>query len=202
MLKAEKSPNGNSYFTTPRGIARPCTRCGGSGQHSFSLADGHDRCFRCGGNKADPGKSFSSVEAFDKYLASLDKARERRELKNKLAWEAGAEARQIEREAKERLRLEREVENTRWSHVDGQVGDKVTVTGNISVATSIETQYGTSRLIIIETADRKTVKLFTSAEWSWTAQVDEAVTVSGAIKSFEDFNGRPQTQLIRPKLAW
>lgn len=25
--------------------------------------------------------------------------------------------------------------------------------------------------------------------------------VSGAIKSFEDFNGRPQTQLVRPKLV-
>jgi 2-isopropylmalate synthase len=53
----------------------------------------------------------------------------------------------------------------------------------------------------IETPELKTIKLFTSAEWSWTAELNTVVTVAGAIKSFDTYNGRPQTTLTRGKLV-
>jgi hypothetical protein len=134
--------------------------------------------------------------------ARNEKAKERREAKIQAEWEAGHEERELAKAKAELARQKLELENSRWSHLDAQIGDKVTVTGNITTAMSVETQYGTSRLIVIETAERQAVKLFTTAEWSWTATRDDAITIIGTVKSFDEYNGKAQTTLTRAKPAW
>jgi hypothetical protein len=159
-----------------------------------------DVCYPCDGT-GHSAKVFATIEELQLADARNEKAREAREAKAQAEWEAKRPERELEVARLEQARLEREAEDTRWSHLDGQVGDKVTVSGTISVATSIETQYGTSRLIVIETQNQKAVKLFTSAEWSWTAELNTVVTITGTIKSFDTYNGRPQTTLTRGKMA-
>lgn len=197
-----------NHIKTTSGYARACWKCGGDGiywRKAFT-ANGpgavQDVCFPCNGSGLGK-KIFASLEELEAADARNDKARARREAKAQAEWEAGREEREAEvaRRAalEESRRLAREAENARWSYLDGQVGDKVEVIGNISVATTIETQFGSSRLIVIETADRQAVKLFTTAEWAWSAERDEAITISATIKAFDEFDGRPQTQLVRPK---
>lgn len=200
-----------NYIKTPSGYARACWKCGGDGIYWLSVmtANGpqakQDVCFPCNGSGLGK-KIFASLEELEAADARNDKARARREAKVETEWEAKREEREAEfarREAQEEAaRVAREAENARWSYLDGEIGDKVTVIGNIAVASTIETQFGTSRLIVIETADRQAVKLFTSAEWSWSVERDEAISVTGTIKGFGEYDGRPQTQLNRPKKAW
>lgn len=194
-----------NYIKTKTGYVRPCWKCGGDGIYWMSgmTANGpaarKDTCYPCDGTGLSK-KVFATLADLAEADARNEKARANRDAKQQAEWESKRGERELELARLEQVRLEQEAENNSWSYLDGQIGDKVTVTGTISVAASIETQYGTSRLIVVETEDRKAVKLFTSAEWSWTAELTETVTITGAIKSFDEFNGRLQTQLVRPKL--
>ena len=195
-----------NYVKTANGYARNCGKCGGNGIYWTTLmtANGptpkQDVCYPCDGT-GHSAKVFATLEELQLADARNEKAREAREAKAQAEWEAKRPERELEAARLEQALLEREADDARWSHLDGEVGDKVTISGTISVATSIETQYGTSRLILIETPEFQTIKLFTSAEWSWTAELNTVVTVAGAIKSFDTYNGRPQTTLTRGKLV-
>ena len=109
------------------------------------------------------------------------------------AWVKAEEAKRVEEEA------QRQAELATYKHLDASVGDAVVVSGVIAVATTIDTQYGESRLVVIETPEREAVKLFTTASWAWGVERGEALAVSGTVKSFDTYDGKPQTQLVRPK---
>jgi hypothetical protein len=64
---------------------------------------------------------------------------------------------------------------------------------------SVDTQFGTSRLIIVNTDNNEAVKMFTTASWSWDVNRDDNITVQGTVKSFDHYDGDAQTTLNRPK---
>src|SRR5690606_6203290 len=82
----------------------------------------------------------------------------------------------------------------------GTVGAKVTVTGTVSVATTIEGFYGAKRLVVLQTP-QGVAKAFTQAAWAWDVQQGQEITLSGTVKDHEEWQGVAQTVLLRPKKA-
>jgi hypothetical protein len=202
VLTISHTPKGYPYIATPGGIARPCTRCNGVRRiNQWQHVEG-GVCFRCGGEGVE-AKRFASVEAYEAHEAKRYQAQAQRQARDEAKHQAQAEAYRVEAEAEAKRQAEarqaREAESAQWSHVEGVEGDRVTVAGTVAVAVSIDTDYGTSRLIVIETPERQAVKVFTTAEWAWGVERGEAITVVGAIKAHTVYEGRPQTQLVRPK---
>ena len=205
MLKMTTTPNGNRVRETAEGYGRLCWKCDGTGIYwrKIMTASGpsavEDVCFPCQG-AGYKGKLFSSSAEIDKAIAASERARQRREEKAQAEWEANREEREAQAEADAKARAEYEAELAKWTTLAGNVGDKVEVTGRVAVAKTVETQFGSSRLIVIETSEYQAVKLFTSAQWSWDVEREQTITVSGAIKSFGEYDGVLQTQLNRPKM--
>lgn len=199
-LKIETSPKGYSYVTVSGAIARPCARCNGAIRiNQWQHVEG-GKCFRCNGEGAE-AKRFTTVEAFEASETKRLKAQAKRQEREEAKAEAYAERARVEAEAQAKAEAEAQAENAKWTHLDGAEGEKVTVTGAVTVSVTIDTNYGQSRLIVVETPERQAVKLFTSAEWAWSVESGEAITVTGVIKAHTVYEGRPQTQLVRPKLT-
>jgi hypothetical protein len=186
------TPNNNIAATWGRGFRRTCGKCSGTGiywrrvptQHGFSHAP--DMCYPCRGTGA-VGKVFPTVEAFDKARATAEKARERREAKRQAEFIATPVVETVIEETIARV------------HLDANIGDTVTVTGTVAVAISVDTQFGTSRLIVVNTDNNEAVKMFTTASWAWDVSRDDNITIQGTVKSFDHYDGDAQTMLNRPK---
>lgn len=197
--------NNHRVVQHAEGYSRLCGKCGGTGIYWKRVADSvltdttavAEDCFPCHGT-GFKGKIFSDATSIDKAIESAKKARARREQKEEAERAVRAQA---EAEKSELARQEREAEIAKWSLLAGEVGEKVSVTGTVAVLTSVETQYGSSLLVIIETAEHQAVKLFTTAGWAYALERGQEVSIVGTIKSFGEYNGYPQTQLVRPKLA-
>lgn len=187
---------------TEEGYRKACGRCGGSGYIAEFAHVFNGECYKCLGVGAT-GKAFETAEKLTAHLAKLELAREKREAKReaeRLAkWEAGRAQREAEEAQREAERIAYEAELAQWKHLSAQLGESVTVEGVVTTAVTIDTQFGASRLIVVETAEREAVKLFTSAQWSWETERDQTVTISGLVKSFDEYQGKPQTVLNRPK---
>ena len=84
-------------------------------------------------------------------------------------------------------------------HVEAKVGDAIELTGTVTMATTVETQFGKSRLVVIKTDDYQVAKMFTTAEWAWGVDFDKVITIKGTVKSHDDYEGTPQTMIARPK---
>lgn len=95
---------------------------------------------------------------------------------------------------------EREANRGRSSHV-GTVGAKVTVAGKVLFAKRVESDYGASMLVVVETADGDKVSTFATAAWVWDATVGDTVTVTGTVKAHEVYDGEKRTVLTRTKCA-
>lgn len=85
----------------------------------------------------------------------------------------------------------------------GAEGDKVTMTGTVTKALAVETNYGfhpeTSILLIVE--DGPTVlKTFTKAAWAFDIDQGDTITVTATVKKHADYKGTKQTVVNRPKL--
>lgn len=202
MLTISHTPQGFPYVATPNGIARPCTRCNGVRRiNQWQHVEG-GACFRCGGVGAED-KRFPSVEAYEAHEAKRLQARAQRDAREDAKHQVHAEAYRVEAEAEAKRQAEarqaREAEDAQWNYVEGAEGAVVTVAGVVAVAVNVDTAYGTSRLIVIETPKREAVKVFTTASWAWGIERGEALTVTGAIKAHTVYEGRAQTQLVRPK---
>lgn len=116
---------------------------------------------------------------------------------------AALEARKAERAAAEAERIAKEeaakAELAKLRHVQAELGDKVELTGTVTMATDVETQFGTSRLVVIKTDDYQVAKMFTTAEWAWDVDFDEVITIKGTVKSHDSYQNTPQTNISRPK---
>jgi len=179
-------------MTVAGGFSRVCGKCAGTGIYyrHIQTADGwgnvQDVCFPCNGG-GYVGKAFPTVEAFDKARATAEKARARREAKSQAEFTATPVVETVA------------IEKVAHVHLDAQIGDTVTVTGTVAVAISVDTQFGTSRLIIVETDNNEAVKMFTTASWAWDTNRDDKVTIQGTVKAFDYYDGDAQTVLNRPK---
>lgn len=89
-------------------------------------------------------------------------------------------------------------------YLDVEKGAKVAVSGAVAVAVTVETMYGASRLVVVEgTGEHEgvTVKMFGTGATLWEASRGDQVTVTGAVKDFEEYEGVPQTVLTRAKVT-
>ncbi|CCI54695.1 MAG: hypothetical protein LKG20_12425 [Tetrasphaera jenkinsii] len=84
----------------------------------------------------------------------------------------------------------------------GTKGEKVTVTGRITTALTVDGYaYGsTQRLVVIETP-AGVVKTYTAAAWAYDVDSGDEVTVTGVVKEHDTYRDRKQTVLVRPKRA-
>jgi hypothetical protein len=198
-----------SFFeivTTPEGrsavrrgeaaFGEPCWKCGGSGFLNYYSHYAEGECFPCRGSGAERAKLYESPEALDAALTKRAKAAER-----KAAKEA---ARQAEREAKAaKERVEREAaaaaKAATYSTLAAEVGERVSVSGVVTLAKTCESQFGSSRLIVVETAAREVVKMFTTAAWAWPVEEGEEISLQAVVKAFDEFQGITQAVLLRPK---
>lgn len=186
------TPNTNTAMSVNDGFARVCGKCAGTGIYyrRIQTPDGwgtvQDVCFPCNG-AGHVGKVYATAGEFDKAIATAEKARERRDAK-RLAESLVTVVADVVAE-----------ETVAWTHLNANIGDTVTVAGTVAVAISVDTQFGTSRLIVVETANNESVKMFTTASWAWDVNRDDAITVQGTVKSFDNYDGQAQTMLNRPK---
>ena len=194
------TPNNNIAMSVAGGFSRQCGKCAGDGIYWRQVPTAHgytsiaDVCFPCDGTGA-VGKVFPTVEAFDKARANAEKAQARRDAKRDAEWEAGREAREA-RQAEAELRItEAAAELTTWKYLDARMNDTVTITGTVTTAVEIETRFGYTRLIVVETEDKEAVKMFTTAGWAWETERDAVVTIQGNVKSFDEYEGKAQTTL-------
>lgn len=81
----------------------------------------------------------------------------------------------------------------------GAVGEKITVEGKIIQAMTIDGTYGASRLVVVSVGDGDRVKMFTSAGWAWDIDIDDTVHLIGTVKNHDEYQGRKETILVRPK---
>jgi hypothetical protein len=169
-----------------------CTRCGTAGlvwaqsikgkwylgvPHYHNFADGGSIITHIAGHNCKP-----TAEG----LALMEQMRQEKAAK------AAAEA-----ERQEAL----QAELAKLRHVDAEIGSKIELTGVVTMATTIETGYGPSRIIVIKTNDYQVAKMFTTAEWSWGVNFDDVITIKGTVDTHDEYKGQPQTKIKRPSLV-
>jgi hypothetical protein len=79
------------------------------------------------------------------------------------------------------------------------IGDRITVQATIVMARTVDTQYGLSKLVVLETEDGSVIKTFGTAEWLWSAEQGDLVQITGTVKDHDTYNGFKQTVLTRTK---
>jgi len=115
------------------------------------------------------------------------------------AFETARQEKEAERLAEQAKFDAYKADQDKLHHVDAEIGEVVELTGVVTMATTVETQFGSSRLVIIKTDDYQVAKMFTTANWAWDVDFDEAITVKGTVGSHDDYQGTSQTTLKRPK---
>jgi predicted nucleic acid-binding Zn-ribbon protein len=190
-------------------IGGECRNCNATGKVSHARGRGYmdNLCFDCGGRGVTyrTKKAFDTLEEAIAYDKKLDARRDRAEARREAKRAEEFEATRAEREARaEELRLAEEaraLEVASYKHLDASIGDVVIVAGKVVTAVSFEGKFGAQRLIVVETASKELVKMFTTAGWSWNVERDEEIVISGEVSSFDSYEGKAQTQLRKPKLA-
>ncbi len=81
----------------------------------------------------------------------------------------------------------------------GVVGQKLTVEVRVLETKKIDTQYGQSLLLVMETPDGNIVKSFSTAAFAYNVIVGSTYKVTGTVKSHDMFNGKNSTMLTRIK---
>lgn len=87
--------------------------------------------------------------------------------------------------------------NSQWV---GEVGTKVTVAGTVVFTKVIDSQYGSSVLVVVD-ANGDKVTTFSTAAWAWDADKGASVTLTGTVKAHETYDGEKRTVLTRTKCA-
>jgi hypothetical protein len=179
-----------------------CHKCGGNGLYyaptSITDSSGRPFCLRCMGTGV-LGKALSYSNTL-KRSHRLQQASAKREALREVEREARFQQYQAELALREASEAERMRTASVWSHLVAEQGYKVTFTGTVVLTKSVETMYGYSVLVIIEDAvAHRSVKAFTTAQWVYDVAVGDEVTVTGTVKSFEEYESKKNTMLTRVK---
>lgn len=124
------------------------------------------------------------VSAGQAYLRHLETADERAE---RAAAKAAREAEKAARKAASR-------------HL-GEIGEKITVEGEVAVVRGVETRWGWTMLVIVRTTDGQTVKMFTAAKWARDLKGGEELRLTGTVKSHGEWEGELNTTIKSPRLV-
>ena len=200
LIKIDK--NGSKHFA---GMVK-CDRCGGQGGSDAWAYTGWT-CYKCGGTGS---VSATWIERTPEYQAKLDARREAKNAKKRAEAEAAAERRERARiaaeesaRAAEERRAREEAERKARSQYVGEVGAKLT-----TEATYLGSPHYTSHIgwkeqtvyvhTFVDAAGNKLV--WKSGTFPFSADEGSAVTISGSVKSHDDYKGEKQTALIRCKV--
>lgn len=170
-----------------------CPKCAGRGvmEEYFSTYQGV--CFKCNGAKVVRVRVYTPEEEAKREARKAKRdAIEADKIRLQHAFEAEQSAELV---AKNSVAL------SSFEHIDANVGDAVELEGVVSYIREVETQFGTSLLVIIRVDFEHEVKAFTTASWAWSAEKGDRLTVRGTVKSFDEYEGRKSTQLSRVKAA-
>lgn len=99
-------------------------------------------------------------------------------------------------------KIEREVKAAeKPSEWIGNVGDKIEFEGTIVMWRIVHSDFGSNNLIAVKTADNNVIKMFTKAQWTEGVDEGSKVKIKAAVKKHEEYNGRHETLVNRPKMV-
>lgn len=199
MNNTESTTKLYGYVNVDGGYIPACDRCGGLGRYAYNSLTGDTHCYKCTGRGYNTDKRFTRDEALAR-TARLEKARARREAKAQAEWQAELENTREARKAEAAEIAAYQAELATWTHLDVNVGDAVTVTGTVEALVDVQGNYGDSRLVVIETPEKQSVNMFTTAIWAYNVERGQSVTIKGTVKGKGEYNGKAQTTLTRPSL--
>ena len=83
----------------------------------------------------------------------------------------------------------------------GTVGDKITLTGTVTIALRVDgyTHRSPDQVMLIIDCGSAVVKTTTAAAWAYQIKVGDPLTVTGTVKAHTEWRGLKQTVLTRPK---
>ena len=185
-----------------------CPRCGGSGvvyhgNVTLRVQGSEDRfCFKCLGSgkvsfKTSPEQREKNREAARKRrLAKWEAERDAREAKER-AENGGYTICEINAMRFEEVEAERkakaaEAAKSQWL---GEVGDKVSLTGQCIFVKSYESFYGYNTLYIVKTEAGSIVKFYTSSQTFDGAEKGYTVEMTGKVKA-QDINADRDNQKV------
>lgn len=149
----------------------------------------------------DEHEAWAAIRAINGTLIEFAWKAERGPLTEKqTAFAASLLAEQAESDAREAAKAAAKAEKVAASQHLGAVDAKLTVTGTVKVATTVEVDsysgYGTERkrLVIVE-VDGSEVKFFSQAQWAWDAEKGQTLTLTGTVKRHGEYQGVKQTEL-------
>lgn len=107
----------------------------------------------------------------------------------------------IERQRQRTIERAQQAQQQTSAGYVGQVGGKVSVTGEIIGTRYFEGDWNRagSYLVSIRTDEGHMVKTFSSGEFGRTAEKGQRVTISGTVKAHKTYNDLPETTLTRVK---
>jgi ribosomal protein L31 len=83
----------------------------------------------------------------------------------------------------------------------GKVGERVEVTGEVSFIKTCETQFGSSRLVVVKGDNGAEVKTFGTGSSIWDVSKGDRVTMKGTVSKHEEFKGTKSTMVKRASFA-
>jgi len=83
----------------------------------------------------------------------------------------------------------------------GTIGEQITVTGTLTTFRAIESRFGPTNLIVITDDEGHQAKVFSNAKGFWGRNEGDRITVTGTVKSHDEFKGSQSTMLSRPKVS-
>ncbi len=185
-------------------VYRPCPRCldaSGTLEQHRGIFGGV--CFSCNGRGLYTLVKGGRAELV-KIVARRESQRQRAEVKRleraaARADEAGRRwQKQLDEWHAEALEIDAARDAQRWA---APVGQGVEATGTVTVAMWVDTMYGSTRLVVVETGDGVVVKTFSSSRAACSLERDQRVTVTGQVKAHEVYRDTKQTVLARPKFV-
>ena len=172
-----------------------CSRCGGAGvwmtgEITFRVNGHEDRhCFKCLGTgkeyfKTSPEQREKNREAARKRrLAKWEAERDAREAKER-AENGGYTICEINAMRREKIEAERKAEaaQSQWL---GEVGDKISLTGECIFAKTYQGFYGYSTFYVVKTESGDIVKFSTSGQTFDSVSKGTTVEMTGKVKNHE-----------------
>lgn len=170
-----------------------CPKCNGRGIMREFAATYDGVCFKCNGATVIRVRDYTEAEQ-----AKIDarKAKKAEAQAQKIREEFA-----LSREADAEMIQARQIQAAAFKFIDANVGDDVELEGTVSYTRTVETKYGTSLLVVVRVDFEHEVKMFTTANWAWSVSRGERVSIRGAVKSFDEYEGKKATQLARVKAA-
>ncbi len=113
-----------------------------------------------------------------------------------LCWVVEAARRQLEKALAGEAIKKQGLEQATSNYI-GSYGEKVTRTATCLTNTAIDTDYGTTSLIVLRTTDGDLIKMFTTA--ANQPDAGDVIEVTATVKGHEEWKNNKQTVVTRPK---